>query len=84
LDELKIDDVSMFPNPATNEVNLKSNKLSDVSIRIYNTLGKLMFYGKNLDLYNGLRINVSAFQSGVYFVKLNSEKGEITKKLILE
>ena len=84
VDDFEINDLTLYPNPANNEVNLKWNKSEDVSIRIYNTLGKLMFYGKKVNLFNGYKVNVSSFNSGVYFVKLNSTDGEITKKLILK
>lgn len=80
----EFDDLSIYPNPANNEVNIKWNNSEDVSIRIYNTLGKLVFYGKKVNLSNALKIDVSSFTSGMYFVKLNSTKGEITKKLILK
>ena len=39
---------------------------------------------KKVNLYNGFKVDVSSFGNGVYFVKLNSDKGEITKKLILK
>jgi hypothetical protein len=78
------DDLTIYPNPANNEINLKWNNSEDVSIRIYNTQGKIVFYGKKVSLLNAYRIDVSSFNSGIYFVKLNSTKGEITKKLILK
>lgn len=77
-------DFVIYPNPAQNEVNLKWDKSETVSVRIYNTLGKLMYYGKKINLLNGHHIDVSSYESGVYFVKLNTIKGEITKKLILK
>jgi hypothetical protein len=80
----EFDDLEMYPNPAKNEVNLKWNSTEDVSIRIYDTLGKLVYYGKKINLSNSFRIDVSSFKSGAYFVKLNSTKGEITKKLMLK
>jgi photosystem II stability/assembly factor-like uncharacterized protein len=80
----EFNDLVMYPNPATNEVNLKWDKPENVSIRIYDTQGKLMFYGKKVNLLNGLKVNVSSFDAGIYFVKLNSIKGEIIKKLILK
>jgi hypothetical protein len=83
VNDFEFDDLVMFPNPAKNEVNLKWNKSEDVSIRVYNTLGKLMFYSKKVNLLNGLKIDLSSYKSGVYFVKLNGVKGEITKKVIL-
>lgn len=84
VDDFEFNDLSMYPNPALNEVNLKWNKPENVSIRIYNLEGKIIFYGKNVNLFNGLKIDVSSFNTGLYFVKLNSVNGEITKKLILK
>lgn len=84
VNDFELNELSMYPNPAMNEVNLKWNMPEDVSVRIYNALGKLMFYGKKVSLVNGYRIDMSSFGSGVYFVKLNTNKGEITKKLILK
>ena len=84
IDEFELEDFSLYPNPATDEVNIKWSKSDDVSIRIYNTLGKLVFYSKKLNVFNGYNIDVSNFEDGVYFVKLNSTYGEITKKLILK
>ncbi|MCB0399211.1 MAG: T9SS type A sorting domain-containing protein [Winogradskyella sp.] len=83
VNDFEFSDLTLFPNPATNEVNLKWNKPEDVSIRIFDTQGKIMFYGKKINLFNGFKVDVSSFNSGIYFVKLNSSKGEITKKLIL-
>lgn len=81
---LEFDEVTMYPNPATNQFNLKGNLNESVAIRIYNTQGKLVFFTKKVDLSFGYRIDVSEFESGVYFVKLNNANGEITKKLILK
>ncbi len=81
--DFEFNDLTLYPNPAKNEVNLKWNKLDDVSIRIFDTQGKIMFYGKKVNLFNGFKVDVSSFNSGMYFVKLNSIRGEITKKLIL-
>ncbi|MDB2385417.1 T9SS type A sorting domain-containing protein [Polaribacter sp.] len=84
VDNFEFSDLSIYPNPAVDEVNLKWNYSDNASIRIYNTQGRLVFYDKGLNLLNGHKIDVSAFNSGMYFVKLNSLKGEITKKLILK
>lgn len=84
VDNFELNNLILYPNPATNEVNLKWNADEDVAVRVYNTLGKLMFYSKSVNLANDFKINTSAFKTGVYFVKLNTSKGEITKKLILK
>ena len=84
IDDFAYSDLSLFPNPANDIVNIKWNSSEDVSIRLYNTLGKLMYYKKGVNLQNGLAIDASSFNSGLYFVKISSNQGEITKKLILE
>ena len=83
VNNFEFSDLVLYPNPAKNEFNLKWDKSENVSIRIYNALGKLTYYGKSVNLFNGLNIDVSSYGSGLYFVKLNSRDGEITKKLIL-
>ncbi|WP_422107803.1 VPS10 domain-containing protein [Winogradskyella sp.] len=83
VNDFEFNALTMYPNPATNEVNLKWDKSDDVSIRIYDAQGKIVFYGKKVNLFDGLKVDMSSFTSGLYFVKLNSNKGEITKKLIL-
>jgi hypothetical protein len=44
----------------------------------------LVYYAKNKDLSKTLRMDTSAFAEGLYFVKLNTSIGEITKKVIIE
>ena len=84
VDDFEFEDLVMYPNPASDVVNLKWNKPDEVSIKVYDTQGKIVFYGKNVSLFNGLDIDMSRFGSGLYFVKLQTNNGEITKKLILE
>jgi hypothetical protein len=83
VDNFEFDELSMYPNPAKNEVNIKWNTTEDVNVRIYNLQGKLIFFSKNVKFSETFKIDVSPFEAGTYFVKLNTDKGEITKKLIL-
>lgn len=83
-DDFVLDSFEMYPNPTTQDLNLRWNQSEEVSVRIYNTLGKLMYYGKALNLQSGLKIDISDYTDGIYFVKLNTEAGEITKKLIVK
>ncbi|OZV67516.1 VPS10 domain-containing protein [Winogradskyella aurantia] len=83
ISETEPDDFNIYPNPADIEVNLEWNKAEYVSIRIYNTTGKLVYYQKQLDLASGHKIDVSSLETGVYFVKLNAHSGQVVKKLII-
>jgi len=71
--------VSIYPNPIKdNDLNIKTR--TPLHIEIYNVLGKLILTSK-VDAYNKT-VNVSSLKQGVYLIKLNSEQGSITKKLI--
>ncbi len=76
--------MTLFPNPATDTVSLSWDKNEDVSIRIYNALGKLVYFTKGQDLTNTFKINTSNYASGLYFVNVNTVNGLITKKLMIE
>jgi photosystem II stability/assembly factor-like uncharacterized protein len=83
ISETEPNDFNMYPNPADNEINLEWNRAEYVSIRIFNTTGKLVYYQKQLDLASGYRIDISFLEAGVYFVKLNANSGQVIKKLII-
>lgn len=82
--EFVFEDLSIYPNTASENVFLKWNKTEEVSIRIYNTEGKLMHYSKDVLINEPYNINIGNYASGLYFVKVNNRNGEITKKLIVE
>ena len=80
--DLQFSDLILSPNPNTGafKLNWKLNTL--VSIKIYDSLGKLVFYEKNIDLTQNPEIDLQA-QQGLYFLKVNTSSQEVTKKLII-
>ena len=81
-DDLQISDLILSPNPTTGtfKLNWKLNTL--VTIKIYDSLGKLVFYEKDRDLAQNPEIDLQA-QQGLYFLKVNTPSLEVTKKLIV-
>ncbi len=77
-------DVSIFPNPASTTLNVKMDKVMNASIRIFNSLGELLVYQPQVSSDTVHSINISALPKGIYFVRINSDKGTITKKLVKE
>lgn len=70
--------ISIFPNPAQNELTIKGALLGEV-IHIYNASGKIVYESKSLQ--NELKINTSSYDSGIYFIRLSSSK--TTSKFII-
>ena len=74
--------VQLYPNPtnATIEIRLDEAQLQVRECRIYDIYGKLMnIVPVTTDV---TKIDVTHFAAGVYFVRMNSEKGTITKKFV--
>jgi len=84
LEELVIQkDIVLFPNPATTSLYIETNKISKASIRIFDSMGKLLVYQPDISFDKTHQIDISSFQNGIYFVRFNTEKGHLTKKLII-
>ncbi|MEY8847456.1 T9SS type A sorting domain-containing protein [Psychroserpens sp. XS_ASV72] len=75
---------TLFPNPAKDQVSISWNKADKVSVKIYNALGKLVYYSKEKVLTSALNVDTSQFDSGLYFVSVNNANGVVTKKLIID
>lgn len=78
-------DFSMYPNPlSSNELHITSDDLagSDVIINVTNILGQSVI--KEVQQFNQDTI-LSGFDSlrnGIYFIKLTSDQGSVTRRLI--
>ncbi|WP_299247089.1 T9SS type A sorting domain-containing protein [uncultured Lacinutrix sp.] len=76
--------ITMYPNPATESFNIVSTKNETATIRVFNALGKLMHYSKDINLTNEFKVDISQYASGLYFVRINNENGVVTKKLMVK
>ncbi len=76
-DILTENDVKIFPNPANTEgVTVELNSVRNVELKIYNTLGQLIFKEQIMD---ALHINTQHWQSGLYLFKI----GNLNKKIVI-
>lgn len=74
---------NVYPNPTTGQlfISLEEGTVSSVSIKNY--LGQKMFLDKSLS-GDQLKIDVTYYPSGIYFVQLKVKDQLITKKIIKE
>ena len=75
-------DVEIFPNPVKNSVTINFRKGAEADFRIYDQLGKLVRYHPNVYISQPHSIDISELNSGIYFIRINSDIGTITKRLI--
>ena len=73
--------ISIFPNPATNFVNIKSQS-SISQILIMNNLGLMVFSGDFES--RSVQLNASGFNKGIYVIQVKTVEGSIVRKLVIE
>src|SRR5690606_8469593 len=75
--------VLIYPNPTSSEINVVSNDQSKIKqIQLYDLTGKLMEIG----IYNAneVKLNLQKYSSGIYLLKVQTEKSTTTKKVIIK
>jgi hypothetical protein len=71
----------VFPNPASSNVNVQSNS-NITRLSIYNHLGQSV---KELLVNNTeANVNVEGIDAGVYIIRMETENGYTTQKLVIE
>lgn len=79
VEEFTQNSIKIYPNPVqTDEVFIESNQL--ILAEVYDVLGKKVL--TQTISQNQKKLKISALSKGIYLVKLKSDKGSITKKLI--
>jgi len=73
--------INIYPNPTKNTVFIELNKNINAKIEIYNLSGELMLE-KHINTKKET-INLTNFNSGIYFIKLLTRKEVLTKKLVI-
>ena len=73
--------VNIFPNPATNMVTVSHND-ETANISVLNLSGQLIISKDNF--LSGEQINVSELTQGSYILKIESDKGTMVERLVIQ
>lgn len=77
--EIENSEFSIFPNPATTSIIMKSHSESLARIRIYNILGE-MVYLKDDEIENS--IDISFLKNGLYSIQIMTDTTSVIQKFI--
>ena len=77
--------VSLYPNPATNEVsiNFSGRSMENLDITVLNSLGQILYKISDVNSSSDVSIDVSQYSSGLYFIQIEAGNSQATKKLIV-
>ena len=85
--ENEVQDVKIFPNPVSEEINISFNlqKPTDVKLQIYDSLGqkiKEFLEEKQTKGLNKIDFSVEDIPKGIYFLRIKIGENEITRKIV--
>ncbi|MEI6506845.1 MAG: T9SS type A sorting domain-containing protein [Bacteroidota bacterium] len=77
-DNSKTDDVSVFPNPASNLLNIISTKtfVGNTKIDVIDVTGKTL-QSQEFNANERISLNISSYETGIYFVHISTQNGEV-------
>ena len=77
--EFEESNIKVFPNPTSSLINIQSNTLIE-EIEIFDLKGALLLKEQLGEL--NYQLNISNFINGVYFLKIRTQYGEQTQKIV--
>jgi hypothetical protein len=84
-DVSELDKVVVYPNPSADIFNISWRGNTTASLQVYDLSGKVIIEQNNFNSANRTyQIDMSAFDAGVYFVRLSVNDRQIVKKLVLK
>jgi hypothetical protein len=75
-------DIRVYPNPATNEINISAQE-AITNINIYSLTGKLMFQSKSIS-ERLAKVNIEGLSSGIYLVQIFQDKKYSAKRIVVK
>ncbi|MFN5886325.1 MAG: T9SS type A sorting domain-containing protein, partial [Bacteroidota bacterium] len=83
-----IANMTLFPNPTDNEVNLLFNTTAQTSlvVTVIDLTGKILKHVENAQFLAGnhvISFNTTELASGMYFVRMETENGIKTMRLVV-
>lgn len=81
MEDVSLKSFSIYPNPSSLLLNIKlPNAISNAKVEVFNVLGKQV-YNNGISKLNA-NIDISIWNSGIYFVKVSVGNSQQTKRFI--
>lgn len=76
----------IYPNPSKGQVNIswKENVKGDAHIMVTDLAGRMVYSTQATATTSVTQINLNSLNHGVYFIKINTAKGQYTERIVLQ
>jgi len=82
-DPVLSDKVKIFPNPVSDVLNIDLGELNAHTLELYDVLGKRVEYRK-IEADRMINLNVNKFEKGIYLLKIQTDQGIVSKRVVVE
>jgi len=72
--------VSVFPNPANDFINIKTNNNELSKVTIVDISGKVL---KAVSFNNSIKLEIKEFNQGIYFLEVETNNKVVTKRIVI-
>jgi hypothetical protein len=72
----------LWPNPATNSLNIKTNSYGISSIDIYSSSSKMVKHFELNNVKGNIHLDISTLSRGLYFINIKSDEGSYMQRFI--
>jgi len=69
--------IKVYPTPAKGNFNIQTNK-KVISVELYD------IFGKAVRIYTTNKYSLEGINSGLYFIHINTEKGKVIQKIVID
>ncbi|MCL2435918.1 MAG: T9SS type A sorting domain-containing protein, partial [Lentimicrobiaceae bacterium] len=80
------ENITIYPNPTTGELGIRNYELGIKSVEVFDVYGRKLsshhLTPHTSHLIPHQKINLSHLISGIYFVKITTDAGEVVKKIV--
>jgi len=81
VEDMEKENITVYPNPATNVVNVKLAGDKEAKVQLFNLVGQQVYFGTAT---NTASINVSNMKAGVYMLKVSQNGKVYTSKVVVK
>nr|NQU92360.1 T9SS type A sorting domain-containing protein [Bacteroidota bacterium] len=74
-------DIQIYPNPASDFIRIENSKELNLTIRLFDVTGKLVFEDRFAD--KDFSVVASILDEGIYFVRIDEGENHLTEKIIV-
>ena len=81
--ENSLDTFTFYPNPATSKINISGNKIEQLKVNIYNTIGDLVMKSNIMTAKNN-ELSLTNLSTGIYLIEFIYNNKRNVRKLVIK